>query len=85
MVLTNDWGCAPDYNWYTGETYLSLDDPDALTQEWSNFMSNKIYEEQKELDKAFHLYGYTNRIAVYGPRPSARRLIGKEGLLRIPD
>ena len=38
------WGCIPEYNWYTGDIYLSLDDPGALAQEWSNFMSNKIYE-----------------------------------------
>ena len=38
-------------------------------------MSNKIYEVQKELDKGFHLYGYTNKIAVYGPRPLTRRLM----------
>ena len=61
---------------------MSLDDPDALAQEWSNFMSNKIYEVRKELDRGFHLYGYTNRIAVYGPRPSARRLIGKRRIVK---
>ena len=47
-------------------------------------MSNKIYEVQKELDHDFHLYGYTNRIAVYGSRPSARRLIGKRKITRDP-
>nr|POF24497.1 hypothetical protein CFP56_29522 [Quercus suber] len=47
-------------------------------------MSNKIYEVQKELDSGFHLYGYTNRIAVYGPRPSARRLIGKRRIVKDP-
>ena len=47
-------------------------------------MSNKIYEVQKELDRGFHLYGYTNRIAVYGPRPSARRLIGKRKIVKDP-
>ena len=73
----------PNYNWYTGDTYLSLDDPHALAQELSNFMSNKIYEVQKELDKDFHLYGYTSRIAVYGPRPSARRLIGKRKITKL--
>ena len=71
-------------NWYIGDTYLSLDDPDALAQEWSNFMNNKIYEVQKELDKGFHLYGYTSRIAVYGPRPSAWRLIGKRKIAKDP-
>ena len=84
LVLIHDWGCIPKYNWYTGDTYLSLDDPDALAQEWSNFMSNKIYEVQKELDRGFHLYGYTNRIAVYGPRPSARRLFGKRKIVKDP-
>nr|POF27182.1 hypothetical protein CFP56_08552 [Quercus suber] len=69
---------------YTGDTYLSLDNPGALAQEWSNFMSNKIYDVQKELDKGFHLYGYTNRIAMYGPRPSARRLIGKRRIVKDP-
>ena len=44
LVLIHDWGCIPEYNWYTGDIYLSLDDPGALAQEWSNFMSNKIYE-----------------------------------------
>ena len=44
LVLIHDWGCIPEYNWYTGDTYLSLEDPYALAQEWSNFMSNKIYE-----------------------------------------
>ena len=80
LVLIHDWGCIPKYNWYTEDTYLSLDDPDALpdalAQEWSNFISNKIYEIQKELDRGFHLFSYTDRIAVYGPRPSARRLFG---------
>ena len=47
-------------------------------------MSNKIYEVQKELDRGFHLYGYTNRIAVYGPRPSARRLFGKTKIVKDP-
>ena len=47
-------------------------------------MNNKIYEVQKELDSDFHLYGYTNRIAVYGPRPSARRLIGKRKIAKDP-
>ena len=84
LVLIHDWGCIPEYNWHTGDTYLSLDDLNALTQEWSNFMSNKIYEVQKELDRGFHLYGYTNRIAVYGPRPSARRLIGKRKIVKDP-
>ena len=77
LVLIHDWGGIPECNWYTGDTYLSLDDPDALAQEWSNFMSNKIYEIQKELDRGFHLYSYTNRIVVYDPRPSTRRLFGK--------
>ena len=71
-------------NWYTGDTYLSLDDPNALAQEWSNFMSNKIYEVHKELDRGYHLYGYTNGIVVYGLRPSARRLIGKRKIARDP-
>ena len=30
LVLINDWGCIPKYNWYIGDTYLSLDDPCAL-------------------------------------------------------
>nr|POE69416.1 hypothetical protein CFP56_08669 [Quercus suber] len=86
LVLIHDWGCIPEYNWYTGDTYLSLDDPDALAQEWSNFMSNKIYEVQKELDRGFHVYGYANRIAVYGPRPSTRSLVGKRKIVkdRVP-
>ena len=81
LVLIYDWGCIPKYNWYTGDTYLS---PGALAQEWSNFMCNKIYEVQNELDRGFHLYGYTYRIAVYGPRPSARRLIGKRRIAKDP-
>ena len=84
LVLIHDWGCIPEYNWYTGDTYLSLDNLNALAQEWSNFMSNEIYEVQKELDKGFHLYGYTNRIVVYGPRPSARRLFGKKNIAKDP-
>ena len=47
-------------------------------------MSNKIYEVQKELDRGFHLYGYTNKIAVYDPRPSARRLFGKRKIVKDP-
>ena len=47
-------------------------------------MSNKIYEVQKELDRGFHLYGYTNKIAVYGPRPSARRVIGQRRIVKDP-
>ena len=82
LVLIHDWGCILEYNWYTGDTYLSLDDLDALAQEWSNFMSNKIYEIQKELDRGFHLYSYTNKIAIYGPRPSARRLFGKRKIVK---
>ena len=84
LVLISDFSCNSDYYWYTGETYLSLDDLYALAQEWSNFMSNKIYEVQKELDHDSHLYGYTNRIAIYGPRPSARRLIRKRKITRDP-
>nr|POF24498.1 hypothetical protein CFP56_29523 [Quercus suber] len=33
LVLIHDWGCITEYNWYTGDTYLSLDDPGALAQE----------------------------------------------------
>ena len=84
LALIHDWDCIPEYNWYTGDTYLSLEDPNALAQEWSNFMSNKIYEVQKELDRRFHLYSYTNRIAVYGLRPSARRLFGKRKITKDP-
>ena len=47
-------------------------------------MSNKIYEVHKELDHDSHLYGYTNKIAIYGPRPSARRLIRKRKITRDP-
>ena len=47
-------------------------------------MINKIYEVQKELDKDFYLYGYTSRIAVYGPRLSARRHIGKRKIAKDP-
>nr|POE67986.1 hypothetical protein CFP56_77559 [Quercus suber] len=84
LVLIHDWGFIPEYNWYSGDTYLSLDDPSALAQEWSNFKCNKIYEVQKDLDRDFHLYGYTDRIAVYGPRPLARRLIGKRRIVKDP-
>ena len=84
LVLIHDWGCILDYNRYTWDTYLPLDEPDALAQEWSNFMSNKIYEIQKELDRGFYLYSYTNRIAVYGPIPSARRLFGKRKIVKDP-
>ena len=84
MVLIHDWGCILEYNWYIGDTYLLLDDPDALAQEWSNFMSNKIYEIHKELDRGFYLYSYTNRIAVYGLIPSTRRLFGKRKIVKDP-
>ena len=84
LVLIHDWGCILEYNWYIGDTYLPLDDSDALAQEWSNFMSNKIYEIQKELDRGFHLYSYTNRIAVYGQRPSAKRLFGRRKIVKDP-
>ena len=47
-------------------------------------MSNKIYEVHKELDRGFHLYGYTDRIAVYGPRPLEGRLIGKRRIVKDP-
>ena len=53
LVLIHDWGCIIEYNWYIGDTYLPLDYLDSLAQEWSNFMSNKIYEIQKELDRGF--------------------------------
>ena len=84
LVLISDFNYSPNYYCYTWKTYLSLDDPYALAHEWSNFMSNKIYDIQKELDHDFHLYGYTNRIDVYGPRPLARRLIGKRKIARDP-
>ena len=84
LVFIHDWGCIPEYNWYTGDTYLPLNDLDALAKEWSNFMSNKIYELQKELDRGFHLYSYNNRIAVYGPRPSARRLFRRRKNVKDP-
>ena len=48
LVLIHDCGCIPEYNWYIGDTYLLLDEPDALAKEWSNFMINKIYEIQKD-------------------------------------
>ena len=47
-------------------------------------MSNKIYELQKELGRGFHLYSYIDRIAVYGPRPSARRLYRKRKITKDP-
>ena len=53
LVLIHDWGCIIEYNQYIGDTYLPLDYLDALAQEWSNFMSNKIYEIKKELHKGF--------------------------------
>ena len=84
LVLIHDWGCILKYNWYIEDTYLPLDDLDVLAQEWSNFMSNKIYEIQKELDRGFYLYSYSNRIAVYGPIPSARRLFGKRKIVKNP-
>ena len=84
LVLIHDWDCILEYNWYTGDTYLSLDEPDALAQEWSNFMSNKIYEIPKELDRSFYLYSYTNRIAVYGLIPSTRRLFRKRKIVKDP-
>ena len=84
LILIHDWGCILEYNQYTGDTFLSLDVPGALAQEWSNFMSNKISDVHKELDRGFHLYGHTNRIAVYGPRPSARRLIGQRRIVKDP-
>ena len=83
LVLIHDWGCILEYIWYTEDTYLPLE-LNTLTQEWSNFMSNKIYEIQKELDRGFYLYSYTNRIAVYGPIPSARRLFGKRKIVKDP-
>ena len=84
LVLIHDWGCILEYIWYTEDTYLPLDKPNTLAQEWSNFMSNKIYEIQKELDRGFYIYSYTNRIAVYGPIPSARRLFGKRKIVKVP-
>nr|POF21756.1 hypothetical protein CFP56_71506 [Quercus suber] len=84
LVLIYDWGFIPEYNWYSGDTYLSLNDPSAPAQEWSNFKCNKIYKVQKDLDRDFHLYGYTDRIAVCGPRPSTRRLIGKRRIVKDP-
>ena len=47
-------------------------------------MSNKIYEIQKRLDRGFHLYSYNNRIALYGPRPSARRLFRRRKNVKNP-
>ena len=47
-------------------------------------MSNKIYEIQKELDRGFHLYSYTNKIVVYGPRPFARKLFGRRKIVKDP-
>ena len=32
LVLIPDWGCILEYNGYTGDTYLPLDDLDALAQ-----------------------------------------------------
>ena len=40
--------------------------------------------KRNELDRGFHLYVYTDRIAVYGPRHSARRLIGKRRIAKDP-
>ena len=47
-------------------------------------MSNKIYEIQKVLDRGFYLYSYSNRIAVYGLIPLARRLFGKREIVKDP-
>ena len=47
-------------------------------------MSNMIYEIQKELDRGFHLYSYTNMIVVYCPRPSVRRLFGRRKIVKDP-
>ena len=84
LVFIHDWGCILEYIWYTEDTYLPLDKPNTLAQEWSNFMSNKIYEIQNELDRGFYIYSYTNRIAVYGPIPLARRLFGKRKIVKHP-
>ena len=46
-------------------------------------MSNKIYEIHKEF-KGFYLYSYTNRIAIYGLIPSAKRLFGKRKIVKDP-
>ena len=47
-------------------------------------MSNKIYEIQKKLDRDFYLYSYTNKIAVYDPKASARRLFRKRNIVKVP-
>ena len=47
-------------------------------------MSNNIYNIQKKLDRGFYLYSYTNRIAIYGPIPSAKRLFGKRKIVKDP-
>ena len=83
LVLIHDWGCILEYIWYTEDTYLPLDEPNTLAQEWSNFMSNKIYEIQKELDRGFYICSYTNRIAIYGQYLQQGGYLGKERLLRI--
>ena len=33
LSVIHDWGCILEYNWYTGDTSLPLDDPDALAQD----------------------------------------------------
>ncbi|KAK7826626.1 o-acyltransferase wsd1 [Quercus suber] len=51
-----------------------------------NYMKMEILSTLPVWDtnRDFHLCGYTDRIAVYGPRPSARRLIGKRRIVKDP-
>ena len=37
LVLIHDWCGILEYNWYTGDTYLPLDDPGALAQRMVQF------------------------------------------------
>ena len=41
LALIHDWDCIPEYNWYTGDTYLSLEDPNALAQDWETHTSEQ--------------------------------------------
>ena len=85
LVLIYDWGCIPEYNRYTGDTYLSLDDPGALAQEWSNFMCTRFMKYRTNQTEV-STYMATLKKQQYTVQDLQQEgLLGKEGLLRILD
>ncbi|KAK9996799.1 hypothetical protein SO802_021485 [Lithocarpus litseifolius] len=55
--------------WLEGNTFLSYNNPKALSECWRHFFSNEIIKVTKELWRNYHFIGNTGRISVFSTRP----------------